>query len=448
MSNENLNDFYNQNRFNKKLRERIDAYEPELSDSLWDRIEHDLVKKDSRSKRAVWMVYVLAGLLLVSAAGIYYLADQNQKLAEAVKEKTAPSESLNSEAIPGNVYQMPETTVEVERNPESPTNNEAALPSESAIAAVTTESAPSSFETPEMLHPVETENSPAITEVTFPPVVFEESNFDIRADLVVSHAEETVPNSTSIENKVIAPFAYSAKTRFNNPIQENIINKGAIDPRIMAYIGVSSDLGSTRQKVSGPMAARFNHEHPYVFKSNGVELGLQLRNGFYFESGLRFSQTGTNLWYDFTPITAFDTIPLPNETDSLISGSRHTVNQQNWLEIPLQVGYRYPMNSHWTLNLQTGLTYSMINSFSGVEPTESFLALDKAGSSVSQPFKNYWSLNLGLGLGYQIGSHWMIDVQGNYRRGLTKMNASSLPNHPDRIAEILNARIGLKYLIR
>jgi len=245
----------------------------------------------------------------------------------------------------------------------------------------------------------------------------------------------------------LEPFALAPKTRFVNPIQENIINKGAIDPRVTPYIGISSDLGSTRQIVSGPSAARFNHEPPLLYKSNGLEFGLKLRNGLFMESGLRFSQTGSNLWYDFTTSTAFDTVPIPNPTDSLIAGSRHAVNQQNWIEIPIQLGYRYRLNSHWSLNGQTGLTYSMINSYSGVEPTESFQALDKAGSSEGQPFKNYWSLNLGIGVGYQLGRNWMFDIQGNYRRGLQDMNAVSRANHPNRRAEVINARVGIHYLI-
>ncbi len=447
MSNENLNDFYNQNRFNQKLRERIDGYEPELSDSLWDRIEHDLVRKESKGKRAVWMVYLLAGLLLVSGAGIYYLANENHKLAEKVKDKSTTVETLKGGEIPSRVYEMPETTVKVERNPSQAT--------QSAV---------------ETRHTVPAATNPTPSEAIYQnPTFAEEAPIELNpfrtaeglvypADLPVQSTEAPVrlvgspvpgsPDAIAISGKDLAPIALTPKTRFVNPIQENIINKGAIDPRITPYIGISSDLGSTRQLVSGPLAWQFGQEHPLIYKSNGLNVGVLFRNGLSLESGLRITITGSELWYDFMVRDNRDTLPIGAIADSIVSGARHDVNRQNWTDVPILVGYRYRLNSHWSLNAQTGVTYSMINGFSGVEPTQSFSKMDKAGSSVPQPFKNYWSLNLGVGLGYQLGHHWMVDLQGNYRRGLTKMNASNLPNHPNRLMEVVNARIGIKYLIR
>lgn len=449
MSNENLNDFYNQNRFNKKLRERIDGYEPELSDSLWDRIEHDLVRKESKGKRAVWMVYLLAGLLLVSGAGIYYLANENHKLTEKVKDNSTTSETLKAGENPSTIYEMPETTVEVERNVPAPTAT--AIESENttlaAVSPAPTEGG--------IVNPVErtTQTPIVVNPINAGAHDFDNTDVTIQAVDIPTNPETapiagTIPEAFSITRKEIAPISFAPKTRFVNPIQENIINKGAIDPRITPYIGISSDLGSTRQLVSGPLAWQFEQEHPLIYKSNGLNVGVLFRNGLSLESGLRITITGSELWYDFMVRAERDTTPSIAIADSIVSGSRHSVNRQNWTDIPVLVGYRYRLNEHWSLNGQTGLTYSMINGFSGVEPTQSFSKMDIAGSSVAQPFKNYLSLNLGVGLGYQFGSHWMIDLQGNYRRGLTKINASNLPNHPDRIVEIVNARVGIKYTIR
>jgi len=441
MSNENLNDFYNQNRFNQKLRERIDGYEPELSDSLWDRIEHDLVRKESKGKRAVWMVYLLAGLLLVSGAGIYYLANENHKLAEKVKDNTQNTETLKGKESPSTVYQLPETTVEVELAANEATES-STEPSQTAIAAVSPAASSNTIETTVQAAPSMSEALPI-------------QNIDMMEDIIEAPSYNTplptpaaTPDALTISGKELKPFALASKTRFVNPIQENIINKGAIDPRITPYVGISSDLGSTRQLVSGPMAWQFGQEHPLIYKSNGLNVGVLFRNGLSLESGLRITLTGSDLWYDFKVRASRDTLPIGAIADSIVSGSRHNVNRQNWTDIPLLVGYRYRLNQHWSLNGQTGLTYSMINGFSGVEPTQSFSKMDIAGSSVAQPFKNYLSLNLGVGIGYQLGRHWMIDLQGNYRRGLTKINASNLPNHPDRIVEVVNARLGIKYLIR
>ncbi|HCS19122.1 MAG TPA: hypothetical protein DIW47_00920 [Bacteroidetes bacterium] len=426
MNNENLNDFYNQNRFNKKLRERIDSYEPELSDSLWDRIEHGLVKKESRSKRMVWMVYVMAGLLLISGAGLYYLASENKKLADAVKtkDKLAPK-GLNQEA-PAFEYTMPETTVEI--SPES--SGTQSTPNGSDERGTT------------YLEPV-----PAIEEV-YQERLREPITFDLFPEPPAEPVDQEIPATSSIGNKEFAPFFYTTN-RMNPPfLKENISTKGLIHPKIQPYIGLTSELGSTRQKLEGTHAYRFNHEHPLLYRSAGLKAGVLFRSGLYIESGLSFSNTGSNLLYDFVPSNKPDTVPGRDPLDSLITGSKHAVNQQYWMDIPVQVGYRYSLNSHWSLNSQVGLTYSMINSYNGYEPNENFTDLDQAGESAPQPFQNYWSMNVGLGFGYQFARNWSLDIQGNYRKGLTEMNRESRPNHPDRIAEFLNAKVGIAYIFR
>lgn len=443
MNNENLNDFYNQNRFNKKLRERIDSYEPELSDSLWDRIEHGLVRKESRSKRMVWMVYVMAALLLISGAGLYYLASENKKLADAVrtKDQLVPK-GLNQEA-PAFEYDMPETTIEITPAPTESMEN----PGTDIQSAPSTGGA---VDNPVAIYGERNPETPGIPEPgTSDPetIALGAGSFETLAGVTPGSPANT-PNASQIDKRTLRPFFYNPKPADARFLKEEISTKGLIFPRIQPYIGLTSELGSTRQKLEGTHAYRFNHEHPLLYRSAGLKAGVLLRSGLFIESGVSFSNSGSNLWYDFTPSTPPLHLPNPSPTDSLISGSRHAVNQQYWIDFPFQVGYSYRLNSHWALNAQTGMTYSMINSFSGLEPNEFFEGMNAAGRVVAQPFKNYWSMNMAFGIGYQIGKNWNIDLQGNYRKGITKMNTESRPNHPDRIAEFMSARIGISYIFR
>ncbi len=447
MNNENLNDFYNQNRFNKKLRERIDSYEPELSDSLWDRIEHGLVKKESRSKRMVWMVYVMAGLLLISGAGLYYLASENKKLADAVKTKDqlAPK-GLNQEA-PAFEYTMPETTIEISPSPSVSTGNP-------GTGSHTPPPSGSGVDNPlvgdEGVSPILSEAPQAGT--IEPGSMAAEPGTSSAGSEVSPGDQVNTPIASSIKNQALPPFFYSKKPTDTRFLKEDVSTKGLIYPKVQPYIGVTSELGSTRQKVEGTHAHRFGYEHPFLYRSAGLKAGVLLRSGLYFEAGLSFSNTGSNLWYDFEKIPDPDTIPVGKGTYNLVAGNKHAVNEQRWMDIPVQVGYKYLLSSRWSLNTQAGLTYSLINSYSGKEPNEAFGTLDgeldNAGESVPQPFQNYWSMNVGLGFGYQFARNWSLDIQGNYRRGLTEMNRESRPNHPDRTAEFLNAKVGITYIFR
>lgn len=445
MNNENLNDFYNQNRFNKKLRERIDSYEPELSDSLWDRIEHGLVKKESRSKRMVWMVYVMAGLLLISGAGLYYLASENKKLADAVKTKDQLAPKGSNQEAPAFEYTMPETTIEVSPSPSSSVSTE-----NPGTGSQTPPPSGSGVDNPlvgdEGVSPILSE-APQAAPVEPGSMAAEPGTSSTGAEGSPAGQVNT-PIASSIDNQSLPPFFYSKKPTDTRFLKEDISTKGLIYPKVQPYIGLTSELGSTRQKLEGTHAYRFNHEHPLLYRSAGLKAGVLLRSGLYIESGLSFSNTGSNLWYDYIKLPPPDTFPGIDATDSLVAGSLHGINQQNWMDIPVQIGYKYRMNSHWALHSQFGITYSLINSYTGREPNEGFSKLDQAGESVSQPFQNYWSINAGLGVGYQFARNWSLDIQANYRRGLTLMNSASRPNHPDRIAEFLNAKVGISYIFR
>jgi len=104
------------------------------------------VREESKGKRPVWVVYVLAGLLLASGVGIYYLATENHKLAEKVKDTTQSTETLKGKEIPATVYQLPETTVEVELAAIEPTES-SSEPSQTAITTVSKVASPYTIET-------------------------------------------------------------------------------------------------------------------------------------------------------------------------------------------------------------------------------------------------------------------------------------------------------------
>ncbi|MDX5320310.1 MAG: hypothetical protein LPK45_04430, partial [Bacteroidota bacterium] len=337
MSNENLNDFYNQNRFNKKLRDRIDAFEPELSDSLWDRIEHDLVKKENRNKRAAWLVYVLAGLLLVSSASIYYLANENKKLAEVVKAKEEGDEDkvIPEFTFPETVVERPETDINAPSNANA---NEMEREQEVTSPAIQVQPQQASglVQGGNTLNP---DAAPEVREMAETPIEIE-----------VSH---TAPaeNIALTTLKPIAPAKFNYGQKEFNPrfIQENVKKSNRIAPLLSPYFGLAAEYGSNRQLVNGPFAKNFDFEHPGIFRSIGFKTGITHRKGWYIETGFARSETQTNIWYDSVRIKPSG--PTPFRIDSVVAGrAAHIVNTQEWIEVPLRIGYLYPINSKLSLN--------------------------------------------------------------------------------------------------
>ncbi|MBI1222980.1 MAG: hypothetical protein GC180_10290 [Bacteroidetes bacterium] len=447
MSNESLNDFYNQNRFNKKLRERIDSFEPELSDSLWDRIEHDLVKKENRSKRAVWMVYVMGGLLLLSGLGIYHLANENQKLAEAIKNQ--------EEVLQQEIYTTPEVRVEREQFPDEiiaengGASNTAPALSNTLTIAPNVRSGRTEASTIGMNpHPSQQALiSEELGEENAGELLDAEDNEEANQALMPLAPNDKLESINTIASAPVSAFTVRPTHPHAKFVQARK-GKNIVPGRVRPYVGLTSELGSNKQLVKGPYAARFNHEHPFMYNSKGLQFGVKFRNGLFVQSGLSSSVSGANLWYDFKE-TFNDTVPGIAGPDSLVAGKTHVVNKQFWIDIPVQLGYIYSLNSNWALTGQAGITYSIINAYSGFEPNQGFSGMDQAGEArPHHPFKNYWSMSGSAGIAYQLGNNWMIDLQAQYRRGLQNFNGQSLPNHPNRTNEFLGGRLGIRYIMR
>lgn len=438
MNKENLNDFYNLNRFNQKLRERVDSYEPELSDSLWDRIEHGLDRRENRSKRAIWMVYVLGALLLLSSAGVFYLWDQNKKLAEAGRQSL---ETINRQRAAQNAVPAP-------------------IPNISESVPQTTEPQAGSAETAAPQQPAGTENQAGTGNAVIPvnPVVPSEGPVETVTPSVVNYPFGEV-NTAPVENTPVVALAVSSKEvpGFNlrnkttppNYLQLSSKRDKDIYPKVQPFVAVFSEVGSTRQRVGGPHAGKFGFEHPMLYNAQGIRFGVETRSGWSVSSGIGSSSSGSNLWYGLEKAKAVpDTVPVPQGADSVVAGSNYAFAKQYWIDIPLQVSYRYALTSAWSVTGTAGLTYSIINSYSGSEPDTSFIGLTRYGTEEPQPFKNYLSLQLGTGIAYQFAHNWQLSLEGQYRRGITDMNRVQSLTYPTRRADFIGGQLGLRYTFR
>ncbi len=458
MSKENLNDFYEMNRFNRKLRERVDAYEPELSDSLWDRIEHDLNHREGKSKRVLWLVYVLSGMLLLSSAGIFYLLKENKKLADASQvnptapdtEKPAMTLTIPEVEIRRDAGSAPESTTPASQgNPVSPESTNADYPALGGAPGNIPPATPS-HETYENLIPNPSspqENPSGISpEYTNPqPRLLEGSELLIPQEIILTEGEEAELPS-GIRAKKIQPIATAGVQPASWPLKEVYRGRMGVNPRVMPYAGVSVEAGSSRQLLSNSDSLhRFGFEHPAWYSSKGLNFGVKFRNGFFVETGFHSSVTAVNNWWDTVFFKRYDTVPVLQATRNIVPGNHHNQSKQYWLDIPVQLGYQKYLSSRFSLTGRTGLTYSMINTYNGVEPDIFLRRFASAGTWNPKPFRNFWTWNLGAGIGYNLTRRLMLNLEANYRRGLTTMNNVNEINYPNRKLEAISGRLGITY---
>ncbi len=456
MNKESLNEFYEADRFHKALRDRIDAHEPELSDSLWDRIEHDLNKQEGKNRRALAWVYILSALLLVSSGALYYLWNENQKLAE--NTSLAPvAESLNPELKDAETAPK-QTTIE---SASSATQSGLALTEKTNAATRRSASAsrggngtqanqPYSYSSENGV-PAGSENTKS-AEGEVPPA----QSSDVRS------TEAEVRNPANMEaGTLVAPIvsaegdeSVAAEKQEVEKIKSSENPKPKAELRPQFFIGLQGGLNRISQNpLSGNTAWLNIIEMPLNFTEYGMHFGVRLSNGITLSSGILSYSTGHVYSFDIVP-TAPTPIPTPFPgSDSIIAGDKYTlVNRQNWIEVPVMVGYQYGLGK-WSLQGEAGVSANFINSYSGSVPTPSYNRFEPDGTQNVNPYKNFVNVRAGLGFGYEIVKGFQISAMVNWRQALgystnAPANVAWQSSYAHRKPQSLGAQLRLTYYLK
>ncbi|TNE78981.1 MAG: hypothetical protein EP332_12625 [Bacteroidetes bacterium] len=478
MNKESLNEFYEADRFHKALRDRIDAHEPELSDSLWDRIEHDLNKREGKNRRVLAWVYVLSGMLLLSSGALYYLWNENQKLAENATvapavERLKP-ELKDASVSPSNTLEH--SAAETQTQIASAENLGEALGTNSTsnrernnakafqeytpnlenwtyekTAVVSVPSAQGKEETSAN----ETAKTGEETEPTIDPILAnlngENAQQGEEPEMIGAEGKlDQEPNSGSGEEG--NPLAGQMDEKSKNPKEP--VAKSEVKIRPQFFIGLQGGFNSISQTaLSGNREWLALIEKPMSFAEYGVNFGLKLNNGIYISSGVNSYSTGHAYTFDIVP-TAPTPIPTPFPgADSIIAGDKYTlINRQNWIEVPMIVGYQYSLGK-WSLNGEAGLSANLINSYSGSVPTPSYNKFDPDGTQNASPYKNFLNVRAGFGFGYQIFEGLQVSAMANWRQALTySTNAPASEqwkaSYAHRKPQSLGGQIRLTYFLK
>lgn len=427
-----LKDFYNSDKMNRKLRERIDLFEPELPESLWDRIEHTLDKQANSRKRAGFLVYSLVAMLLVAVVGIGYLVSQNysrkQQLVDTTRLLKGPNEEIT--------IRLPETAgiaqpvlpagsafteAIVSQNTLHNNNNNAVSP------AVAPQPVQVNMNTPLFI----TNYQPVFLEWQAGTNTFRSPQFGFEAvgpvenDPAITYEKETAPIVK------VVPGTTATGGKF--------------------FMGISSGMSNGKSVLQAANASRFNFEHAAWNPQYQVQVGYTFRKYFYVSTGAYFTKTGENVRYGLYEDYNVSPIPTPNPT-VFVTGDKDSLrhrNTQNWVEIPLEFGVIYPLGTRFSFTSRAGMTYAFQNGFSGKETNPAFTnGFDPAGTYNKKPFVNNFNASVQAGVGYNITPRWMLNLSGTYRRAVTSVTAKEAVNYPARYPQSFGGQFGITYFFK
>jgi hypothetical protein len=443
MSTEHLKDFYNSEKFNQKLKSRINDFEPELSDSLWDRIEHDLNRKENKSHKAPWLVYLLTALLVISGASIYYLADQNRKLSHNIRHQkevsTAPATSQNGPETNSGIsaqnipFSAPAGSEAPERKTAKPAGKETAFHPEKKL-----NEKQSGIFLPDLALPA-IPPEVSYTETT-------ESTSGTAPEATSSESEENAALTAGTElAKKEKDASSGTKDKVKSPDPDTRRKKASF------FAGIYGGGGKTDNRAYGPNADRFFFESPAASLHAGINLGVLLPYGFTLETGAGYYETGEKVSYSFRARVPSrppsQPVAVPFSGYEVFRGDSLThTNVQKWIEIPMQAGYSYTLMNKWRIYGSGGISYAFIHSYKGYQPNPGFTNFDPLGTNNPEVYKNHLNLLMNLGVGYVFLPGWSLDARLNYRKAVSNASTPADRNFPDRYPRFIGGSVGLTYL--
>jgi len=410
-----------------KLRKKIDTFEPEISGSLWDRIEHDLNRKD---KKSAWFIYsMLLGLLGIALAGglYYYMQYQavNQKLSSLQDVDTASQYMLLDKA---------KEKVESEKNnskngliPKAESNNARIAEQQKRF------NAKQSFAQVLNQKTEHTQETQSETKTAFIP-----------EPIIQKHADAFITFAT---RKETFAFGLSDELLFNAlPANLEINEPEKIKTKSFLELALYTSYGLNQSIIAGALAENFAYENALLVHHGSIQMRYNFKGNYVLGLGLSQFASGTAIGYKIEEVIVTDTLPALQSIKRIVPGdSARLTNKQQWIEIPFMLSYRKPISTRLGLEGGLGLGVAFKLSYQGVEPNPAFSAFETAGTFGHKPFRTHLNASAFLSVNYMLSPAWMLSLGGLYRGSLSSISNRYEPVHPKRNNTFIGANLGLIY---
>jgi hypothetical protein len=445
----NLNEYSEGEGLRNKLRQRIDNFEPELSDSLWDRIHHEMDQKETqRKKRILWWFTSVAVVVLASGIATFTLVNDNSQPQMAqqpvvvstpapVQSETSNTQMPQETATPATTEASATESVAYDattpngtgngrnngrNNGNSTPRNTAPVAENSpAIVPAATEDRPTTVEPA----PIENQQEPLAPENTQAPIVDDNSN----------NIEEPTTPATETEEKLEEKDTEKGKDNTTDKDTKAKYNKWFIGA-VYGYAQNNRTVTDIQPTFGWASAAERNkYEHSGIATTYGIQVGFMATKNVFIKSGVNIYTATEVVKYDihrrkFQQGNQNEPI-YGDKIDSVAVGTTTAhQNSYTYIQIPLEVGFMHDISKRWGFNLSAGVAYNILNNYNYYLYEPIFgNAFIPTSSSNTNYFQNYVMVSGNAGLHYNISKNWRALAGFNYRKAVT--SAATKETHVD-----------------
>lgn len=432
----NLNEYSEGEGLRNKLRQRIDNFEPELSDSLWDRIHHEMDQKETqRKKRFLWWFSSVAVVVLASGIVTFTMVNSGG-LPQMVQQPSAvstpaPAQSEVSGTQAPQVSTTPATAEITTTEPAitdtyTPTNGGSRNNGGSITPRYT---APKAVNSPAVV-PAVTENTPA----TVNPAPVENQ----ASPSTPENAQAPVvdDNSTTIEEPAATPVTETEEKTEEKETEKdkgNTTDKNTKAKYNKWFIGAVYGYAKNYRTVTdiqptfgwASAADRNKYEHSGIATTYGIQVGFMATKNVFIKSGVNIYTATEVVKYDIHRrdyLAGQQGDPIYGDKIDSVAVGTTTAHQNTYtyIQIPLEVGVMCDINKHWGFNVSAGAAYNFVNNYNYYLYEPIFgNAFIPSSSSNTNYFQNYVMVSVNAGLHYNISKNWRALAGFNYRRAVT-----------------------------
>lgn len=443
----NLNEYDENDGLKNKLRQRMDTHEPELSDSVWDRIHHEMDRKEAnRKKRFLWWFSSVAVVVLTSGIITFLVLNNDAKPSEVVVQntneiifQTKPNTTSEAEiALPENA-----TSTDIVADGE----NSSTLPSTTAPSnTITVTTVPTN-----LVPPVPTNNQPDI------PATPNENggakntetgdgNTNDKSNPTKNRELEVVPQQTNPSEKENAIETDNKNLEGKNLEAKPDVSKKEVKkenkPKVKSqlknrwFVGAMFSYNQTYRTVTDINASfiyptaknRDDYEKKSYSPSYGIELGFYPTKNFFVKSGVGMYNMSEIVEYDVkerqdTFIAPTSNLIYGDYRDSIATGnSTQKRNTYSYIQIPIEVGYSRDITNKWGLFVSGGVALNILRDYR-YHFYESFYGNAVIPPGVEENYKDMYKsfvmLSGNIGGQYKITNRWVATLGINYRRAIS-----------------------------
>lgn len=438
-----LNNYEENDGLRDKLRQRMDAHEPELSDSVWDRINHQMDRREAnRKKRFLWWFSSVAVVLLTSGI-ITYLALNKAEQPKTIAQNTNEIiiTSPNNPNVKLGTVTPAENNEGAAENNSTPSTNSGDAENQTIINNTTIQLPPPP---PPFVAPTTTDEQPIAPNNDNGT---QKNNTEKLEKLETKNpdAAETFFEGTTKGKKEKLETKEHTQTD-NTPTTDGEAKKkaskkgskaesNALSSKTKWFVGVNFGVNQTYRTVTDinkqffyPEAKTRNDLEKKAYTANySFDIGFYPVKNFFIKTGLGIFNTKEIVSFDVKErqdLSRGQTSSVPdNYDDSIAPGS--SIQKQNfysYVQIPLQVGYSSNLTKKWGLFVSGGITYNILQDYNYNLYERRFgseVIAPDSKNNFTEMFGNYFMLSGNIGGQYNITKNWAATLGVNYQRAIT-----------------------------